>query len=137
MAHRGWVIDEPGGKFREAELPQPALGGNQVLIRISASGVSPLDTKIRAGKAAHARLPLPAVIGVEMSATVEKLGADVTGFSSGDEVYGVVGGVGGLQGTLAEFITVDADLLARKPKNLSMRAAAALSLNTITAWEAS
>src|SRR5262249_20371513 len=53
----------------------------------------------------------------------------------GDEVYGMVGGVGGLQGTLAEYIATDADLLARKPKNLSMRQAAALPLVAITAWE--
>ncbi len=47
----------------------------------------------------------------------------------------MVGGVGGLQGTLAEFVLADADLLAHKPKNLSMRQAAALPLGTITAWE--
>ena len=56
-------------------------------------------------------------------------------FEIGDEVYGMVGGVGGLQGTLAEFVTADADLLAHKPKNLSMREAAALPLSVITAWE--
>jgi NADPH2:quinone reductase len=50
-------------------------------------------------------------------------------------VFGLVGRVGGLQGTLAEFIAVDADLLAHKPRNLTMRQAAALPLNTITAWE--
>jgi NADPH:quinone reductase-like Zn-dependent oxidoreductase len=108
---------------------------NQVLVRISASGVNPLDTKIRAGKAAHAQQPLPAVPGLDMAGTVEEVGAGVAAFSPGDEVYGMVGGVGGLQGTLAELIAVDANLLAHKPKNLSMREAAALPLSTITAWE--
>jgi len=70
-----------------------------------------------------------------MAGTVEEVGLDVTGFSPGDEVYGMVGGVGGLQGTLAKFIVADSDLLALKPRSLSMRQAAAMPLVTITAWE--
>jgi NADPH:quinone reductase-like Zn-dependent oxidoreductase len=116
-------------------VPRPTVGANQVLVRISASGVNPLDTKIRAGKAAHAKQPLPAVLGLDMAGTVEEVGPGVRAFSPGDEVYGMVGGVGGLQGTLAEFLAVDAELLAHKPKNLSMRQSAALPLSTITAWE--
>ena len=129
-----YIVEEPGGKFRKTDIPRPALRPNQVLVRIKASGVNPLDTKIRAGKAAHAKQPLPAVLGVDMAGIVEEIGPGVTAFSCGDEVYGMVGGVGGLQGTLAEFIGVDADLLAHKPKNLSMRQAAALPLVGITAW---
>jgi NADPH:quinone reductase len=117
------------------ESPLPQLEINQVLVRIAASGVNPIDGKIRAGKAAHAKQPLPAVLGLDMAGTVEAVGAGVTAFKPGDEVYGMVGGVGGLQGTLAEFIAADADLIAHKPKNLSMREAAALPLSTITAWE--
>jgi NADPH:quinone reductase-like Zn-dependent oxidoreductase len=132
---RIWLVEIPGGKFRDVEIPRPALLANQVRVRISASGVNPLDTKIRAGEAAHAKQPLPAVLGLDMAGTVEEVAPDVTTFSPGDEVYGMVGGVGGLQGTLAELIAVDADLLAHKPKNLSMRQAAALPLITITAWE--
>ncbi len=70
-----------------------------------------------------------------MAGIVEEVAPNVTVFKPGDEVYGMVGGVGGLQGTLAEFIAADADLLAHKPKNLSMREAAAPPLVTITAWE--
>ena len=70
-----------------------------------------------------------------MAGTVEEVGTGVATFKAGDGVFGLAGGVGGLQGTLAEFIVVDADLLARAPKNLSMREAAALPLSTITAWE--
>jgi len=130
-----YVVEEPCGRFRKTNLPRPALKPKQVLIRIKASGVNPLDTKIRAGKAAHAKQPLPAVLGVDMAGIVEEIGPEVTDFRAGDEVYGMVGGVGGLQGTLAEYIAADADLLARKPKNLSMRQAAALPLVAITAWE--
>ncbi len=135
MGHKAWFVDRPGGDFQARDVPRPSLGREQVLVRISASGVNPLDTKIRAGHAAHARQTLPAVLGVDMAGTVEEVGDSVTAFKSGDEVFGMVGGVGGLQGTLAEMIAVDANLLAHKPKCLSMRDIAALPLSTITAWE--
>jgi NADPH:quinone reductase-like Zn-dependent oxidoreductase len=70
-----------------------------------------------------------------MAGVVISVGADVDAFRSGDEVFGMVGGVGGLQGTLADFVVADASLLAHKPKALSMRQAAAMPLVTITAWE--
>jgi len=135
MKYAGWLVENPGGRFQQVELSRPQLGLNQVLVKIAASGVNPLDIKIRAGQAAHARQPLPAVLGLDMAGTVAEVGSSVTAFEVGAEVYGMVGGVGGLQGTLAEYIAVDADLLARKPSNISMRQAAALPLSIITAWE--
>lgn len=128
-------VEEPGGEFQKVALPRPTLERNQVLVRVHASGVNPLDTKIRAGVAEHARQPLPATLGLDMAGVVEAVDSCVTAFRPGDEVYGMVGGVGGLPGTLAEFIAADADLLAHKPKSLSMRQAAALPLVVITAWE--
>jgi NADPH:quinone reductase len=110
-------------------------GTGEVLVRVKASGVNPLDTKIRAGAAGHARHPLPAILGVDLAGVVEAVGPGVSGFRPGDEVYGMTGGVGGIQGSLAEYAAVDADLLALKPHNLSMREAAALPLVFITAWE--
>jgi NADPH2:quinone reductase len=98
-------------------------------------GVNPLDTKIHAGQAAHARQPLPAILGIDLAGAVEAVGSGVTAFRRGDEVYGMTGGVGGLQGSLAEFAAVDARLLAPKPANFSRREAAALPLIFITAWE--
>jgi NADPH:quinone reductase-like Zn-dependent oxidoreductase len=133
---RRWRVDKPGGTFGVVDIGQTPLGANHVCVRIAASGVNPLDTKIRAGKAAHARQPLPAVLGLDMAGTVQEVGRGVTALKTGDEVFGMVGGVGGLQGTLAEVIDADADLLARKPQNLLMREAAALPLVFITAWEA-
>lgn len=59
MGYAAWQIETPGGAFRKIELPRPILKSNQVLVKIMASGVNPLDTKIRAGQAAHARLTLP------------------------------------------------------------------------------
>ncbi|TFV40577.1 quinone oxidoreductase [Bradyrhizobium frederickii] len=121
--------------FVRETLARPTAGPGQVLVRIKASGVNPLDLKIRSGKAAHAKHPLPAVLGMDLAGTVEAVGAEVTAFAPGDEVYGLTGGVGGLQGSLAEFAAVDADLLAPKPANLTMREAAAIPLVFITAWE--
>jgi NADPH2:quinone reductase len=130
-----YVVEQPNGPFVRTDLPRPRPATGQVLVRTHASCVNPLDTKIREGKAHHAKHPLPAVLGLDMAGTVEEIGPGVTSFRPGDEVYGLVGGVGGRQGTLAEFIAADADLLAYKPKLLSMREAAALPLVTITAWE--
>jgi NADPH2:quinone reductase len=135
MQQRVWQVERAGGPFKEVEFARRALQPGEVLVRIGASGVNPLDTKIRACKAEHAKQPLPAVLGLDMAGTVEEVGSGVTGFRLGDEVFGMVGGVGGRQGTLAEFVAADARLLAHKPKELSMREAAVLPLSTITAWE--
>jgi NADPH:quinone reductase-like Zn-dependent oxidoreductase len=133
------ILDAPNAPFVLRAVARPEAGPGQVLVRIAASGVNPLDTKIRAGAAAHARQPLPAILGIDMAGTVEAVGPDVDGgvarFRRGDAVYGMTGGVGGVQGSLAEYAAVDAALLAPKPANLSMREAAALPLAVITAWE--
>lgn len=132
---RAYVVERPEAGFTQVDLPRPVPTAGQVLVRVCASCVNPLDTKIRAGKAAHAKQPLPAVLGLDMAGVVEEVGSGVRAFRPGDEVYGMVGGVGGLQGTQAEFVVASADLIACKPKSLSMREAAALPLITITAWE--
>jgi NADPH2:quinone reductase len=132
---RAYVVEHPAGGFAQVDILRPAPSAGQVLVRVHASGVNPLDTKIRAGKAAHAKQPLPAVLGLDMAGVVEEVGPRVTAFRPGDEVFGTVGGVGGLQGTLAEMVVASADLIASKPQSLSMREAAALPLSTITAWE--
>jgi len=129
------VLDSLGAPFRVAPLPRPHPQSGQVVVRIKASAVNPLDLKIRAGQAAHARQPLPAIRGIDLAGIVEAVGDGVTAFKAGDEVYGMTGGVGGLQGSLAEYAAVDAGLLAPKPANLAMRETAALPLIFITAWE--
>ncbi|TBW41434.1 quinone oxidoreductase [Siculibacillus lacustris] len=132
---RAAVLETHGGPFRVTPIARPEPGPGQVLVRIAASGVNPLDTKIRAGTAAHAQHPLPAILGIDLAGTVAAVGSGVDGLRLGDEVYGMTGGVGGHQGSLADYAAVDARLLARKPSNLSMREAAALPLVVITAWE--
>ncbi|GAA5016624.1 zinc-dependent alcohol dehydrogenase family protein [Streptomyces siamensis] len=132
---RAVVLEEFGGPLRLRDLPEPVPGPGEVLVRVHASGVNPLDTKIRAGRAGHARTHLPAVLGLDLAGEVVETGAGVDGIAVGDEVYGLTGGVADLPGSLAEFAAVDARLLAPKPVTLSMREAAALPLAAITAWE--
>jgi NADPH:quinone reductase-like Zn-dependent oxidoreductase len=132
---RAVVLKEFGGALTLAEVAKPAAGPGQVLVRVAASGVNPLDTKIAAGAAAHARPVLPVILGLDLAGVVEEAGPGVRGFAAGDEVYGLTGGVGGLPGSLADYAAVDAALLARKPAALTMREAAALPLAVITAWE--
>ncbi len=127
--------DYASGTFSQETLARPVPAAGQVLVRIVASGVNPIDHKIRTGAAAYAMPELPAVLGTDLAGVVEAVGAGVSAFDIGDEVYGLTGGVRGLQGSLAEYAAVDADLLALKPKNLSMREAAALPLVFLTAWE--
>ena len=129
------IAETPRAPLRLATIPRPTPKAGEVLVRIHASGINPLDTKIHAGIADHARHPLPAILGLDLAGTVEAIGEGVTRFRAGDEVYGMTGGVGGHQGSLAGFAAVDADLLALKPANLSMREAAGLPLVIITAWE--
>ncbi|MDR9839053.1 zinc-dependent alcohol dehydrogenase family protein [Herbaspirillum huttiense] len=118
-----------------APIELPTLRSGQVLVRIAASGVNPLDTKIQAGNAAHAQARLPAILGIDLAGVVEAVAPGETRFVAGDEVYGMTGGIGGVPGSLAQFAAVDADLLAHKPRSLDMRQAAALPLIFITAWE--
>lgn len=132
---RAAVLETHNAPLRVSTISTPDTGPSEVLVRVHASGINPLDTKIQAGAAAHARHPLPAILGIDLAGTVERTGRDVTQFKPGDEVYGMTGGVGGVPGSLAEFAAVDADLLALKPANISMREAAALPLIVITAWE--
>jgi NADPH2:quinone reductase len=129
------VLKQAGAPLVLEEIATPVAGPGQVLVRIAASGVNPLDAKIAAGQAAHAHMPLPAVLGIDMAGVVAAVGAGVRGFRPGDAVFGMTGGVGGVQGALAQYAAVDAGLLAHKPVNASLREAAALPLVFITAWE--
>lgn len=136
MPMRAAVLTEFGAPLQILETEAPSPGPGQVLVRVMASGVNPLDIKIQRGEAAHARTAVPAVLGIDMAGVVESVGDGAGEYRPGDEVFGMTGGVGGIQGTLAEFAAVDSRLLAPKPQALSMVESAALPLAFITAWEA-
>ena len=127
---------EPKPVFELREVSTPVANEGQVLIRIAATSVNTVDTKIcAAGKNLPLSPDLPAILGMDFAGTVEAVGAGVAGFKPGDEVYGCAGGLADLPGTLAQYIAADARLIAHKPANLSMREAAAIPLVGITAYE--
>jgi NADPH2:quinone reductase len=132
---RALVLGEFGAPLEPRTVSRPVPQPGEVLVRVAASGVNPLDTKIRAGEAQHARVRVPAILGMDLAGVVTEAGPGVSRFKAGDEVYGMTGGVGDSPGSLAEYAAVDADLLALKPARLSMSEAAALPLSVITAWE--
>lgn len=129
------LLEDYRTPYQLKDIPRPVAGKGEVLVKIMASGVNPLDLKIVAGAAGHARTKLPAILGIDMAGVVEETGEGVTAFKPGDEVYGMTGGIAGVQGSLAEYAAVDAVLLATKPGKLSMHDTAALPLIFITAWE--
>ncbi|MEM5584683.1 zinc-dependent alcohol dehydrogenase family protein [Roseibium sp. AS2] len=125
-----------GAAFEPADIPAPAAKAGHVVVRIAATSVNTVDTMIRQmGKDLPLSPDLPAVLGMDFAGTVTEVGEGVSGFAVGDEVFGCAGGLADLQGALAEFMVADARLIARKPKTLSMREAAALPLVGITAFE--
>ena len=134
MSMLALLVSRPNGPLELTELPVPVLAPGEVLVRVAAAGLNPLDTKIRAGAAAHARHPLPAVLGIDMAGVITAVAPGVTDFKVGDEVYGMTGGVGGIQGTLAQYAAVDSRLIALKPATLTMHEAAALPLAFITSY---
>ncbi|MEM6511674.1 MAG: zinc-dependent alcohol dehydrogenase family protein [Pseudomonadota bacterium] len=135
---KAMILTEYGqsADFQATEQPQPAIADGHVLVRIAATSVNTVDTMIRSmGKDLPLSPELPALLGMDFAGTIEAVGAGVTGFAAGDEVYGCAGGLADLPGALGEFMSADARLIARKPATLSMREAAAIPLVGITAFE--
>lgn len=129
------ILEEFNQPYQLKEIEKPVAGKGQVLVKIAASAINPLDLKIKIGQAGHAKAKLPTILGIDMAGVVEQVGEGVTSFKPGDEVYGMTGGIAGVPGSLAEYAAVDASLLAIKPKNISMKATAAIPLVFVTAWE--
>lgn len=117
----------------EVELPR-IRDDNQLLIRLKAAGVNPIDTKLR-GRGTYYPEQMPAILGCDGAGIVEAVGEAVTRFKPGDEVYYCHGGIGGAQGNYAELNVVDERFVARKPRSADFISAAAAPLVLITAWE--
>ncbi|GGB72812.1 zinc-dependent alcohol dehydrogenase family protein [Shewanella inventionis] len=135
---KAMIIREFGAAdvFESADILKPTVSAGNVLVRLAATSVNTIDMMIREmGEALPFSPKAPAVLGMDFAGTIEAVGEGVTEFNVGDEIYGCAGGLGDLPGTLAQYILADAKLIARKPKNLSMREAAALPLVGITAYE--
>lgn len=135
---KAMVINEFGGPevFTAADIAAPQIKAGQVIVRVAATSVNTVDMMIREmGQDLPFAPALPGVLGMDFAGTIEAVGEGVDNYRIGDEVYGCAGGLGDLQGALAELMLADARLIAHKPKSLSMREAAALPLVGITAYE--
>jgi zinc-binding alcohol dehydrogenase family protein len=115
----------------DTEIPRPVARGRDLLVRVEAVSINPVDTKIRAS--AEATPERPRVLGWDAAGVVQEAGPDATLFRPGDEVY--YAGDLSRPGSNAEYQLVDERLVGRKPKSLSFAEAAAFPLVAITAWE--
>lgn len=114
-------------------LPVPVPVGYRWLMRVHAASVNPVDYKTREGKYPLVREDrLPFTLGKDFAGVVEHGGPEAQRFKPGDAVYGFVGQQ---EGTFAEFVTLETDALAPKPVTLSFKAAAAVPLAALTAWQ--
>lgn len=134
---KAMIIKEIGSTdvFQLAEKTMPMVKAGHLVVAVKATSVNPIDTMLRS-----IELPwsenLPEILHGDVAGIVSEVGDNVTDFCVGDEVYGMAGGVNGIDGALAEFMLVDARLMAKKPKTLSMKQAAVLPLVAITSYEA-
>jgi NADPH:quinone reductase-like Zn-dependent oxidoreductase len=130
-------LHEYGGpevlKYEDAPRPEPAAG--EVLVRVHAAGVNPVDWKIRAGyMKGFMNYKLPMILGWDLSGVVEATGSRVTAWKKGDEVYSRPDI--SRDGSYAEYISVKAQELGRKPKSIDHVKAASIPLAALTAWQA-
>lgn len=131
------VINSYGdeSKLEYAELDVPEIKSNQVLVEVKATSINPIDWKLREGYLKQMfDWEFPIVLGWDLAGTITKVGSDVKKWQIGDEVFARPATTN--RGTYAQFATVDEDLLAMKPKNISFEEAAAVPLAGETAWQA-
>jgi alcohol dehydrogenase len=130
------------GSSEVVEINQNAAAPNdpsdgKVLVKVKAAGVNPIDWKIREGYMQQMiALQFPSTLGMDFSGTIEKVGAGVSGFNVGDEVYGQASVTRGGSGAFAEIALANADSIAHKPKSLNHQEAAGLPLVGVSAWQA-
>lgn len=126
-------IDEMGGPqvLRFEEMPRPEPGAHEVLVRVHAAGVNPVDWKIREGYLG--KIALPTVLGSDFSGEIEALGPEVTEFRVGEAVFGSVADE---SGSYAEYALADTSYIIEKPSGLDHVQAAAIPIPAMTAWQA-
>jgi NADPH:quinone reductase-like Zn-dependent oxidoreductase len=134
---KAFIVERYGRKDggRIGDMPEPQLRDSDVLVRVHAAGVNPLDSKIRSGEF-KLILPyrLPLILGNDVAGVVTQVGPRVRRFKPGDEVYARPHH--DRIGTFAEFIAMNEDDVAIKPKTLTMEEAASVPLTGLTAWQA-
>src|SRR3954469_9006513 len=110
------------------DVPRPEPKANEILVRVVAAGVNPVDWKIREG---YLKTPLPMIMGIDFSGVVESVGSAVTKFRVGDEVLGQAADESGAYAEYALGVETD---VARKPKGLEHITAAAVPVAGLVAW---
>jgi alcohol dehydrogenase len=134
---KAFIVDRYGkkGGVRIGEMPEPQVREDDVLVQVHAASVNPVDSKIAAGEF-KLILPyrLPLILGNDVAGVVVRVGARVRRFKAGDEVYARPNK--DRIGTFAEFIAMNEDAVAIKPKQLTMEEAASIPLAGLTAWQA-
>ena len=127
------VIEAYGdnGVVQVVDVDRPQAKAGEVLVKVHAAGINPVDWKIRSGAGQRMGLVLPIHLGSEIAGTVEKLGDGVSGLEQGNAVYGII-----KAGGFAEYAVAKAADMARKPASLDFVRTAAVPLGGLTAWQA-
>lgn len=121
--------------LRAADVPEPELGDSDVLVKVSAAGINPLDKMVRNGEFKRLlKYQTPFVLGHDVAGVVTSVGSAVRDFQAGDEVYARPRDL--RIGTFAQYIAIDQDDVARKPASLALHEAAAVPLVSLAAWQA-
>jgi NADPH:quinone reductase-like Zn-dependent oxidoreductase len=115
-----------------AEVERPKPGENQLLVKVRAAAVNPVDWKIRDGLGEMFGMKLPLILGCEVAGTVEAVGSQVREFAAGDEVDGFLSAY---SGGYAEYVTAPASELVPKPKEIDFDTAASVPVGALTAWQ--
>ena len=133
---KAFIVEKYGKDgLRAAQVPDPTVGPRDVLVRVSAASINPLDKMVRNGEfKLLLKYKPPFVLGHDLAGTVTHVGADVLGFTVGDEVYARPRDL--RIGAFAEFIAIDHADIALKPKSLTMEESAAVPLVALAAWQA-
>ena len=133
---KAFVVEKYGKSgLRAAQVPDPAIGPRDVLVRVSAASINPLDKMIRNGEfKLLLKYKTPFVLGHDLSGIVTRVGADVRDYKIGDQVYARPRDL--RIGAFAEYIAIDHSDIAFKPKSLTMEESAAIPLVALAAWQA-
>jgi len=133
---KAFVVEQYGRSgVRAAQVPEPTIGPRDVLVRVSAAGINPLDKMVRNGEfKLLLKYKRPFVLGHDVAGVVTRVGAEVRDYSVGDEIYARPRDL--RIGTFAEFIAIDHADVALKPKSLTMEESAAVPLVALAAWQA-
>src|SRR5438094_2653577 len=115
-----------------ADVDRPKPGAGQVLVKVKAAAVNPVDWKIREGLGEMFGLKPPLILGCEVAGTVETVGDNVEDFSPGHDVYGYLGAY---SGGYAEYVAAPASEFVRKPKQIDFNTAASVPVAALTAWQ--